>query len=144
MKCPNRKRRKKTGAAGADASQGTPMVLTYTGSHIVRAYRKRFKVDVSCALNDLETVNAPSPEKLETLTPESESNIYAAAHRDDDVDRGEFRKQLWMLIRGHVDFVDFLDDTDGIRVDRTFDFRPRRIGVKHIRSQLFADSFRHL
>lgn len=42
-------------------------VLSYTGSHIVRAYRKRFKVDVSCALNDLEAVGALSPEKLEML-----------------------------------------------------------------------------
>lgn len=42
-------------------------VLSYTGSHIVRAYRKRFKVGVSCALNDLEAVGALSLEKLEML-----------------------------------------------------------------------------
>lgn len=33
--------------------------------HIVRAYRKRFKVDVSYALDDLEAIGALSPEKLE-------------------------------------------------------------------------------
>ena len=38
--------------------------LTYEGSHIVRAYRKRFKVDYSCALNDLEAIGALGPEKL--------------------------------------------------------------------------------
>jgi len=38
--------------------------LTYQGSHIVRAYRKRFKVDVTCALNDLGEIGALSPEKL--------------------------------------------------------------------------------
>lgn len=39
-------------------------VLTYQGSHIVRAYRKRFKVDVTCALKDLGEIGALSPEKL--------------------------------------------------------------------------------
>ena len=41
--------------------------LTYEGSHIVRAYRKRFKVDYSCALNDLEAIGALGPEKLATM-----------------------------------------------------------------------------
>jgi len=39
-------------------------VLTYEGSHIVRAYRKRFHLDVTCALRDLEAIGALSPEKL--------------------------------------------------------------------------------
>ena len=38
--------------------------LTYQGSHIVRAYRKRFKVDVTCALKDLGEIGALSSEKL--------------------------------------------------------------------------------
>ena len=38
-------------------------VLTYEGSHIVRAYRKRFQVDTTCALKDLEEIGALSPEK---------------------------------------------------------------------------------
>ena len=42
-------------------------VLTYEGSHIVRAYRKRFKVDYTCALNDLEAIGALGPEKLATM-----------------------------------------------------------------------------
>ena len=41
--------------------------LTYEGSHIVRAYRERFKVDYSCALNDLEAIGALGPEKLATM-----------------------------------------------------------------------------
>lgn len=42
-------------------------VLTYEGSHIVRAYRKRFKVDVTCALKDLGEIGALSPEKLAAM-----------------------------------------------------------------------------
>ena len=41
--------------------------LTYEGSHIVRTYRKRFKVDYTCALNDLEAIGALGPEKLATM-----------------------------------------------------------------------------
>ncbi len=39
-------------------------VLTYEGKHIVRAYRKRFKVDITCALNDLGAIGALNPEQL--------------------------------------------------------------------------------
>lgn len=38
--------------------------LTYEGSHIVRAYRKRFRLDPVCALNDLREIGVLSPEKL--------------------------------------------------------------------------------
>ena len=41
--------------------------LTYTGTHLVRDYRKRFKVDVTCALEDMKTIGELSPEKLETM-----------------------------------------------------------------------------
>jgi hypothetical protein len=41
-------------------------ILTYDGSqrHIVRNYRKRFKVDPSCAHADLEAIGALAPERL--------------------------------------------------------------------------------
>lgn len=42
-------------------------VLTYKGSHIVRDYRKRFKVDTVCAHNDMEAIGALSPEKLAVM-----------------------------------------------------------------------------
>lgn len=42
-------------------------VLTYEGSHIVRAYRKRFRVDTTCALKDLGEIGALSPEKLAAM-----------------------------------------------------------------------------
>lgn len=41
--------------------------LAYNGSHIVRDYRKRFKLDYSCALEDLHFIGALSPERLEIL-----------------------------------------------------------------------------
>ena len=40
---------------------------TYEGAHLVRAYRKKFKLDYTCALNDLEALGALSPEKLADL-----------------------------------------------------------------------------
>ena len=40
---------------------------TYEGTHLVRAYRKKFKLDYTCALNDLEALGALSPEKLADL-----------------------------------------------------------------------------
>ena len=41
--------------------------LTYDGNHIVRAYRKRFKLDPTCAMNDLNAIGVLSPEKLEQM-----------------------------------------------------------------------------
>ncbi len=41
--------------------------LTYQGSHIVRDYRKRFKLDYTCALEDMRTIGALSPEKYENM-----------------------------------------------------------------------------
>ena len=40
---------------------------TYEGTHLVRAYRKKFKLDYTCALNDLEALGVLSPEKLVIL-----------------------------------------------------------------------------
>lgn len=37
---------------------------TGTGKHIVHAYRKKFKVDVTTALNDLGEIGALSPEQI--------------------------------------------------------------------------------
>ena len=42
---------------------------TYEGTHLVRAYRKKFKLDYTCALNDLEAIGALPPEKLVNLSP---------------------------------------------------------------------------
>ena len=41
--------------------------LTYEGKNIVRAYRKRFHLDPTCAMNDLSAIGVISPEKLEQL-----------------------------------------------------------------------------
>ena len=41
--------------------------LTYKGSHIVRAYRKRFRLDYTCALKDMQAIGALSPEKFENM-----------------------------------------------------------------------------
>lgn len=50
-------------------------VLTYEGTHIVRAYRKRFKVDPTCALKDLGEIGALSPEKLSAMKQTEEIRL---------------------------------------------------------------------
>ena len=40
---------------------------TYEGKHIVRAYRKKFRLDPTCAMNDLSAIGVISTEKLEQL-----------------------------------------------------------------------------
>lgn len=42
-------------------------VPTYSGSHLVRAYRKKFGVDPACALRDLGEIGAIPPEKLAVM-----------------------------------------------------------------------------
>ena len=39
----------------------------YQGSHLVRDYRKKFKVDPGCALRDLGEIGAIEPEKLAVM-----------------------------------------------------------------------------
>lgn len=41
--------------------------LTYEGSHIVRTYCKRFKVDVTCALKDLNEIGVLDLERLAVM-----------------------------------------------------------------------------
>ena len=38
---------------------------TYTGTHLVRAYREKFKVDVTTAINDLAEIGALTPEQAD-------------------------------------------------------------------------------
>lgn len=64
-----KKKKKQTKAERHDACirKARQWVLNYQGSHIVRAYRKRFGLDTTCALNDLEEIGILSPEKLAEL-----------------------------------------------------------------------------
>ena len=64
---PKKKKLSKTEKREIRLRKARQWVLTYEGSHIVRAYRKRFNVDPSCAIADLESIGALSPEKLENL-----------------------------------------------------------------------------
>lgn len=56
-------------------------ILTYEGSHIVRAYRKRFKVDVTCALRELGEIGALAPEKM-TAMQEAEQKRLAKMRQE--------------------------------------------------------------
>ena len=53
---------------------------TYTEPHLVRAYRKTFKVDPACALRDLGEIGAIPPEKLADLQ-RAEQLRQQAVHR---------------------------------------------------------------
>lgn len=55
-------------------------VPTYAGSHLVRVYRKKFKVDPACALRDLDEIGAIPPEKLAAMQ-RAEQLRQEAAHR---------------------------------------------------------------
>ena len=62
-----KKKQTKTERHDARIRKARQWVLNYQGSHIVRAYRKRFGLDTTCALNDLEEIGILSPEKLAEL-----------------------------------------------------------------------------
>lgn len=62
-----KKKQTKTQRHDARIRKARQWVLTYQGSHIVRAYRKRFGVDTTCALKDLGEIGALSPEKLAVM-----------------------------------------------------------------------------
>ena len=47
--------------------EGQQWAASYAGSHIVRDYGRRFKVDYLCALDDLGKIGVLSPEKLEIM-----------------------------------------------------------------------------
>lgn len=64
---PKKKKQTKTERWEVRLRKARQWALTYEGSHIVRAYRKRFKVDYTCALNDMEAIGALDPEKLATM-----------------------------------------------------------------------------
>lgn len=64
---PQKQKQTKTERREARLRKARQWALTYEGSHIVRAYRKRFKVDYTCALNDLEAIGALDPEKLAAM-----------------------------------------------------------------------------
>ena len=61
---PKKKKLTKQERREARIRKARQWVVTYEGSHIVRAYRKKFNVDTVCALNDLGEIGALSPEKL--------------------------------------------------------------------------------
>ena len=71
-------------------------VLTYEGSHIVRAYRKRFNVDPICAMKDLEAIGALSPEKLAAMR---EAEALRLQQRREERER----KQARELAERHVE-----------------------------------------
>lgn len=64
---PKKKKLTKTERREVRLRKARQWALTYEGSHIVRAYRKRFKVDYTCALNDMEAIGALDPEKLAAM-----------------------------------------------------------------------------
>jgi hypothetical protein len=54
---------------------------SYAGSHIIRDYRKRFKVDPACAISDMEVIGALPKENLEALQRGEEARLRHLADR---------------------------------------------------------------
>lgn len=50
-------------------------IFTYDGSHIVRDYGKRFKVDPICAAKDLAAIGASTPEQREQLKQQEQLRL---------------------------------------------------------------------
>ena len=69
-------------------------VLTYEGSHIVRAYRKRFKVDPTCALADLGEIGALQPEKLAIMKQNEEIRLQKRREEREARREQEFYEQF--------------------------------------------------
>lgn len=66
---PNKKKRKPTKPERRETrlNRARQWAATYQGSHLVRDYRKKFKVDPGCALRDLGEIGAIEPEKLAVM-----------------------------------------------------------------------------
>ena len=84
--------------------------LTYKGAHIVRAYRKRFKVDPRCALADLGEIGAIQPEKLAVMKHNEEIRIQKKreereAKREREIyERFPDSNDTFMYIAGYTSF----------------------------------------
>jgi hypothetical protein len=72
---PKKRRPDKTERREIRLRKARQWILTYTGSHIVRAYRERFHVDYSCALSDLKAIDALSRERLALLRRDEEIRL---------------------------------------------------------------------
>ena len=59
-------------------------VPTYSGSHLVRAYRKKFGVDPACALRDLGEIGAIPPEKLAVMQQAEQLRQEAARRKREE------------------------------------------------------------
>ncbi len=83
-------------------------VLTYEGKHIVRAYRKRFKVDYSCALSDLGAIGALQPEKLAAMQQAEKARLEKrrkereAKYLQDMVNENPFSDDRFYFIAGYT------------------------------------------
>jgi len=62
-----KKQPNKTQRREARLRKARQWVPTYTGTHLARAYRKKFGVDPACAIRDLEEIGAVTPEEAAVL-----------------------------------------------------------------------------
>jgi len=69
-------------------------VLAYEGKHIVRAYRQRFGVDPTCAMNDLEAIGALDLEQLAAMRKAEEIRLEQRRKEREERERQEFYDRL--------------------------------------------------
>ena len=68
---------KKTLPTARRLARGKQWVPSYTGQHIVKAYRKRFGVDRMTAINDLHRIGVIDDQEFERLKKTEEERIAA-------------------------------------------------------------------
>lgn len=68
---------KKTLPTACRLARGKQWVPSYTGQHIVKAYRKRFGVDRMTAINDLHSIGVIDDQEFERLKKTEEERIAA-------------------------------------------------------------------
>jgi len=66
---------KKTLPTGRRMVKGKQWVSSYTGQHIVKAYRKQFGVDRMTAINDLHSIGVIDDQEFERLRKTEEERI---------------------------------------------------------------------
>jgi hypothetical protein len=83
-------------------------VKGYTGSHILKDYRKKFTVDPTCAINDMEVIGALSPVQLANLRKGEEARLFnlvkqhANKHTDGLLDRYPDSDDRFFYVAGYT------------------------------------------
>lgn len=107
---PDKKKRKPTKPERREArlNRARQWAAAYQGNHLVRDYRKKFKVDPACALRDLGEIGAIEPEKLAVMQK-------AKQKRRESCQRKREEKKRQAVFDRYPDSDDLFFSSRGIR-----------------------------